>query len=80
MLASRLGARDGLSAERSYVTSTLPRGVARGMLDAVLGGDPAGAARAAAIIGGLACTTTGYLVGSLRARLGRRPSSAWSLA
>jgi GT2 family glycosyltransferase len=80
VLASRLGSRDGLAAERRYVTSTLPTGVVRGMLDAALRGDTAGAARAAAIVGGLAWTTLGYLVGRFRLRFQRHPYSAGTAA
>jgi glucosyl-dolichyl phosphate glucuronosyltransferase len=63
-LAWHLGSRDGLSAERSYVTRTLPLGVARGIWDG-LRGDAGGFGRAAAIVFGLGCTATGYAVGTL---------------
>jgi glycosyltransferase involved in cell wall biosynthesis len=57
---SRLvGARDGLSSERSYVAVMLPRGVARGLRRA-LRGDLAGLGAAAAIVIGLAATTAAY--------------------
>ncbi|MDQ3668758.1 MAG: glycosyltransferase [Actinomycetota bacterium] len=66
-LVTRLaGARDGLSSERSYMLRTLPRGVANGLRDAVLGRDGHGLARAAWIVAGLATTTCGYAIGRLR--------------
>lgn len=68
VVASIVGAGDGLSAERHYTTRTLPGGIAAGLADFVRG-RPAGLSRAAAIVAGLAATTAGYLVGSL----GRRP-------
>lgn len=68
-LVSRfVGVRDGLAAERTYTFRTLPRGVARGVGDAVLRRDLSGLARAAAIVAGLAITTAGYLAGVLRSR------------
>ena len=73
-LVSRLvGPQDGLASERSYVAHTLPRGVGKGLADALLRGDPAGLARAGAIAGGLALTALGYLIG-----LKERPSAAGS--
>ncbi len=64
-LARRLGARDSLASERSYVRRVLPGGVLRGMLDGLLRHDPGGFGRAGAIMLGLGCTTLGYLVGRL---------------
>jgi GT2 family glycosyltransferase len=61
-----VGSGDGLSVERSYVTRTLPLGVARGVAD-LFRGDPAGLGRAGSIIVGLALTGVGYL----RTKLGR---------
>jgi glycosyltransferase involved in cell wall biosynthesis len=63
-----VGSGDGLSAERSYVTRTLPLGVARGVAD-LFRGDPAGLGRAGSIITGLAVTGVGYL----RTKLDRAP-------
>jgi glucosyl-dolichyl phosphate glucuronosyltransferase len=63
-----VGSGDGLSAERSYVTRTLPLGVARGVAD-LFRGDPAGLGRAGSIIAGLAVTSVGYL----KTKLGRAP-------
>ncbi len=62
------GPRDGLASERTYASRTLPRGVAAGLADAVLRRDLSGVGRAAAIIAGLAVTTTGYVAG----RIGNR--------
>jgi glucosyl-dolichyl phosphate glucuronosyltransferase len=60
-----VGAKDGLASERAYALWTLPRGIARGLADALLHHDPAGLARAGAIVAGLVITATGYLVGNL---------------
>ena len=70
-LARSVGSHDGLSSERRHAFVTLPAGVGRA-LRAFLGGDRAGLARAAALVGGLAYTGTGYIVG----RLTRRAPSA----
>ena len=64
MVTRSVGAGDGLSSERHYTTRTLPRGVVRGLGDA-LSGDAAGVGRASAIIAGLATVTAGYAVGVL---------------
>ena len=65
-LVSRLvGSGAGLASERSYVRRTLSLGFLRGLREA-LGGEPAGAARAAMLGVGLAITTAGYLAGKLR--------------
>ncbi|HET7641021.1 MAG TPA: hypothetical protein VFK47_20090, partial [Ktedonobacteraceae bacterium] len=60
-----VGAKDGLASERAYALWTLPRGIARGLADALLHHDPAGLARAGAIVAGLVITATGYLLGNL---------------
>jgi glycosyltransferase involved in cell wall biosynthesis len=64
MVTTNVGRGDGLSAERTYVSQTLPLGVARGVAD-VFRGRPAGLGRAAAIIAGLTWTTLGYLRGKV---------------
>jgi glucosyl-dolichyl phosphate glucuronosyltransferase len=64
LLTSYVGSADGLSAERSYVTRTLPLGVIRGITDS-LRGDPTGLGRAGAIVAGLSATAAGYLRGKL---------------
>ena len=65
LVSRSVGHRDGLAEERSHAARVLPRGVARGLRDA-MHGDPHGLARAAAILCGLAVTTAGFLVGSVR--------------
>jgi len=71
-IVSRLrGRRSGLSSEFHYTLVVLPVGIGRG-LKAVLGGDPWGAARAAAIVLGLVLTTIGYLAAGLQLRRAAR--------
>jgi GT2 family glycosyltransferase len=65
LVARSVGRGDGLASERRYVTSTLPRGVVRGVAEA-LAGDAAGLARAGSILAGVSITTAGYATGSLR--------------
>lgn len=60
-----VGSRDGLSAERHYVTRVLPHGIIRNMAD-LLSGDPWGLVRVGAIVIGLAVTVIGYASGSLQ--------------
>jgi GT2 family glycosyltransferase len=60
-----IGVKDGLESEWKYSLQTLPTGVARGIAEAALERNPAGLARAGAIVAGLAVTTTGYLVGNV---------------
>jgi hypothetical protein len=62
-----VGARDGLASEWKYSLQTLPSGVVRGIAEATTGRDPAGFARAGAIVAGLTITTTGYVVGRISA-------------
>jgi glycosyltransferase involved in cell wall biosynthesis len=62
------GAEDGLASERTYTFFVLPRGVLRGLRDAVLRLDPGGLGRAGAIIAGLGVTATAYLTGHLTRR------------
>ena len=71
-LARMTGPSDGLAAERTYVRRTLPAGIARGFLSGVKRRDSASLARAGAIVAGLAFTTWGYLVGSIRERAASR--------
>ena len=56
-----VGFTDGLATELTYTFLTLPSGVLRGLAAAARGGQLAGAARAAAIIAGLAITSAGYV-------------------
>jgi GT2 family glycosyltransferase len=69
-IAGRVGAADGLSTERTYVSRVLTRGVARGLRQAARG-DAAGAGRAGAIVSGGLAAGAGYLVGSVLRRSGR---------
>lgn len=69
-MAASVGAQDALSAERSYTTRTLPKGVARN-LGATIRGDLWGATRAGAIVIGLGATVAGYAVGSISLRAHR---------
>ena len=59
IVARLAGADQALSTERTYVTRTLPRAVGRG-LTGLVHGEPAGAARAAAVVFGLFTTAAGY--------------------
>ena len=61
----RLFGGAALGSERTYTTRVLPRGVLRGVRDAMRG-DTAGAQRAGAIVAGLAFTTAGFIVGSIK--------------
>jgi GT2 family glycosyltransferase len=67
IVARLAGRRRGLGAERHHVLHALPAGVLAGLREAA-GGDPAGAWRAAAIIAGLAITTSGYVRGAVARR------------
>jgi len=62
-LVRLVGVGDGLSAERTYTRQTLPRAIRQGVGDALRRGDPAGLARASAIVAGLTLTVAGYLMG-----------------
>ncbi len=69
-----VGADAGLASERTYTMRTLPRGVARGLRDA-LRGDAHGLRRAAAIVAGLAITSAGYARGLLARKAARRAAA-----
>ncbi|MBT2386156.1 glycosyltransferase family 2 protein [Streptomyces sp. ISL-11] len=69
LVARSVGARAGLETERRYTTHVLPAGVARGVRDALLG-RPGGAARAGAIVAGMAAAAGGYVLGRVRAHRG----------
>jgi GT2 family glycosyltransferase len=64
-IASTVGRSDSLSSERAHVMRTLPRGVIRGLADALRRGDAGGLGRAVAIVSGLALTIAGYARGRL---------------
>jgi len=63
-LAALDGAGESTSTERHYARHVLPRGIARGILDA-LRGDGSGALRSAAITAGLGVAAAGFAVGML---------------
>lgn len=67
-LAARNGAAASTSAERHYTRRVLPRGIARGLRDAVCG-DVGGMLRSAAIVAGFAVTVAGFTVGMLACAL-----------
>jgi glycosyltransferase involved in cell wall biosynthesis len=67
-----VGHDDGLSSERAYVRSVLPRAVARSLAEAVRTRELPALLRAANVVAGLGFTTAGYL----RTRVGTRPSSS----
>ncbi|HEX8075829.1 MAG TPA: glycosyltransferase family 2 protein [Thermoleophilaceae bacterium] len=71
LVARSVGMGPGLQSERAYVSRVLPRGVARGLRDA-LRGDSAGLGRAAAIVASLATTVAGYAYGTVAATRRRR--------
>lgn len=60
------GSQDALSSERTYVTRTLPRGIARGIWSTLRRGEVTGGARAGTIAFGFASTVAGYALGRLR--------------
>jgi glycosyltransferase involved in cell wall biosynthesis len=64
LVARASDVRSGLASERTYTMRVLPRGMARGVVEAVAHGDLAGLGRSAMIATGLAVTTAGYLVGA----------------
>ena len=72
LVARLVGAGAGSATERAYTLRTLPRGVARGLADALVRCDLGGLARASAITLGLAITTAGYLQGRAGQLLVRR--------
>jgi hypothetical protein len=63
-LAQAMGAQQGLSSERRYVSVVLPQGVARGIWQS-LRGDRQGVLRSAAIVIGLLSSGVGFLVGTV---------------
>ena len=72
---SRLvGAGDGLASEREYTMRALPRAVRRELGLAVRTGDPAGVARAATVVTGVATTAGGYLAARVPRSLRWLPS------
>jgi len=74
VLAATVGSEQGLESERNYLFATVPRGVLRGLGDA-LRGNPSGLGRAAAIVAGVGATGIGFVLGTLQTRLAR-PTAA----
>ncbi|MDX6597661.1 MAG: hypothetical protein QOE87_1548 [Gaiellales bacterium] len=74
-VAASVGSGRALASERTYVTRTLPTGVARGVRDAARG-DASGLLRAVAIVAGLAITTAGYGCARVARKATRGPGSA----
>jgi GT2 family glycosyltransferase len=72
-VAHRAGMRPALSCERAHAARTIPLGILRS-LRALASGDPAGLARAAALVTGLSITTLGFVVGRARYPSTRAPS------
>lgn len=66
-VAQKVGARDGLFTERTYVTRTLPAGMARALTDAAHG-ELAGLQRAGAIATGVLVAAAGYATGLVQLR------------
>jgi glycosyltransferase involved in cell wall biosynthesis len=64
LVARASDVRSGLASERTYTMRVLPRGMVRGVVEAVAHGDPAGLGRSVMIATGLAVTTAGYLIGT----------------
>ena len=78
-LSRRVGSRDGLQSERSYLIKVLPRGVASG-IRALVAGDRQGGFRAGAIALGVLCSAAGFLTakagGTLSGNGRRKPDGA----
>jgi len=69
------GMATGLASERAHAVKALPRGVARGVLDTVVVGDPSGLLRGLAIVVGLSVTIAGFVKGTItRSVAGRKAS------
>jgi hypothetical protein len=79
LVARLVGAGAGSATERTYTLRTLPRGVARGLFDALVRCDLSGLARASAIALGLAITIVGYLQGMAAQLLHERSCAAPAL-
>jgi glucosyl-dolichyl phosphate glucuronosyltransferase len=60
-----VGVMDSLASECIYIWRALPQGVIRNLADALFRHNPAGLARAGAIVAGVALTAAGYFVGSI---------------
>jgi glycosyltransferase involved in cell wall biosynthesis len=74
VLAATIGSEQGLESERRHLFAIVPRGVLRGLGDA-LRGDLSGLGRAAGIVAGIGAAGIGFILGSLQTRLAR-PTAA----
>jgi hypothetical protein len=74
-LSKLVGMKDGISAELRYTFTVLPRGVIGGIINALLGREPAGIRRAGVIIAGLLVTIAGYMTGAISQWLKQRTKS-----
>lgn len=70
VIVNTAGAETGLALERGYTFKTLPRGVARGLVDTLARADLSGLLRSAAIVFGFSCTLIGYGYGTIQCRFG----------
>jgi GT2 family glycosyltransferase len=75
LVARLVGAGAGSATERAYTLRTLPRGVARGLVDALIRSDLSGLARACAITLGLMITIIGYIQGMVGQAFARRSAA-----
>jgi len=75
LMTTYVGSAQGLASEREYTLRTLPRGMARHALNAIVRRDKAEGARAVLIPVGLLITATGYAKGKLTARRSRGSGS-----
>lgn len=69
LVARAVGGKDGLASERAYTLSVLPRGVVRGITQALFERDPAKLGRSGSILAGFGTTVAGYLTESALATL-----------
>lgn len=76
VISSYVGTKDSLSSERSYLSSTLPRGIVHGIRDTLFHFDVTGFLRVRAIVVGFAMTTLGYVVGTVSWRMVARKEAA----
>jgi hypothetical protein len=65
LLSKLVGTDSGLDTERAYTLKTLPKGVIKGIVDALFRFDLSALERAFAILFGLAFTGVGFLVGQV---------------
>lgn len=78
VVATLAGHQRGLEDERTYLRSTVPKGIGRSLC-AVIAGDPAGVLRATTAIGGVAWTSLGYVLAQPRPKMFRLPGRHGSL-